>query len=110
MKFSIRDDNGNFSELFSWGTGILSFLFFGGLFYFDLNKISAYIFLFFGTIFGGISAYSAQSALLDLRAATNDPHGWRKAKATYKEREMDELDKKSDGDADVSNSTDKETH
>ncbi len=30
------------------------------------------------------SSYANQSATLDLRAFTNDPLGWRKAKASYK--------------------------
>ena len=43
----------------------------------------------------GFSAYATKSATLDLRAFTNDPLGWRKAKESYKEGEQaDDKDRK----------------
>ena len=79
-------------------------------FYFSLNFYLIIVLYVVGVVMLLFSLIATKSSALDLRAFTNDPHGWRKAKATYKEREMEELEKKSDGDADVSNGTDKETH
>ena len=48
-----------------------------------------------GMVLMGFSAYATKSATLDLRAFTNDPLGWRKAKESYKEGEQaDDKDRK----------------
>jgi hypothetical protein len=50
-----------------------------------------------GMVLMGFSAYATQSATLDLRAFTNDPLGWRKAKKSYETKEdSDEAPKKGD--------------
>ncbi|WP_029463519.1 hypothetical protein [Serpentinimonas barnesii] len=49
-----------------------------------------------GMIFMGFSAYATQSATLDLRAFTNDPLGWRKAKGSYKPTDAPDGEQKQD--------------
>ena len=50
-----------------------------------------------GMVLLGFSAYATQSATLDLRAFTNDPLGWRKAKKSYESTEdSDKAPKKGD--------------
>jgi uncharacterized membrane protein YiaA len=50
-----------------------------------------------GMVLMGFSAYATQSATLDLRAFTNDPLGWRKAKKSYETKEdSDDAPKKGD--------------
>ncbi len=50
-----------------------------------------------GMVLMGFSAYATQSATLDLRAFTNDPLGWRKAKKSYESKEdFDAAPKKGD--------------
>ena len=47
-----------------------------------------------GMVLMGFSAYATQSATLDLRAFTNDPLGWRKAKNTYQAKDTPLTEKK----------------
>lgn len=49
-----------------------------------------------GMVFMGFSAYATQSATLDLRAFTNDPLGWRKAKKTYQAKDTPSSEKNQD--------------
>jgi hypothetical protein len=89
----IVNNKGNLNSWFSLFIGLVGCaLMFGSLFYWmHLNFYIVILGLFVGMVLCGFSAYAIQSATLDLRAFTNDPLGWRKAKSTYKkEAEFEE--------------------
>jgi hypothetical protein len=80
----LLDKNGNMKPFISLLIGLL-----GGLLvliplYCEWHAFIVLPCFVLGMVLMGFSAYATQSATLDLRAFTNDPLGWRKAKASYK--------------------------
>lgn len=93
---SIFDSNGNMKPNASLVFGIFGgFVMLSG-FYFSLNFYLIVVLYVVGVVMLLFALIATKSSALDLRAFTNDPHGWRKAKATYKKESMDEVEQQND--------------
>lgn len=83
----LLDAKGNLKGWVATSIGILGAAFFLLPLYMEWHPYVVISGLLIGMILMGFSAYANHSAVLDLRAFTNDPLGWRKAKATYEDGE-----------------------
>lgn len=84
MKFLI-DKKGNIRSAASLLIGVVGAVLVFGPLYFKLHPWIVVFGLVLGMVLMGFSAYATKSATLDLRAFTNDPIGWRKAKKSYEQ-------------------------
>jgi sulfite exporter TauE/SafE len=74
------------------GVGIIAVAF-----YFVENKFWFYVISTLGLFVGYLGGYASQAAVLKLKPFTNDPLGWRSAKASYesKDDEQKEIERRS---------------
>ena len=86
-KFEWIIKNGNLTEKVSDCLGVLGILVIWATAYFfqDWSGLWFWLFMCFGAVVGYFGAYGGLAKKFGLRPFTNDPLGWRKAKATYSE-------------------------
>lgn len=75
--------NGNLKSSVTFFIGLVGFLMVIVPLYFLWHAFVVIPCFVLGMVLMGFSSYATQSATLDLRAFTNDPLGWRKAKKSY---------------------------
>jgi hypothetical protein len=86
------DHNGNMKSSVTFLIGLIGAVLVIAPLYFAWHALIVIPCFTLGMVLVGFSAYATQSATLDLRAFTNDPLGWRKAKQSYKEEAAPEED------------------
>ena len=86
------DDKGNMKSSVTLLLGLVGALLVIVPLYWEWHALIVVACFVLGMVLMGFSAYATQSATLDLRAFTNDPLGWRKAKKSY---QSDEASKES---------------
>lgn len=80
----LLDKNGNMKSSVTFLIGLVGGLLVLVPLYYSWHALIVIPCFVLGMVLMGFSAYATQSATLDLRAFTNDPLGWRKAKQSYK--------------------------
>jgi len=83
MKKYMIDKKGNINPNVSLLIGLIGVGLVIAAFYFEINLYLSLLIIAIGLVLVAFSGGSTQSATLDLRAFTNDPLGWRKAKKSY---------------------------
>jgi hypothetical protein len=81
----LLDQNGNLRGWVGVAIGALGAIVLAAPLYFELHIYFVLAGFVAGSLLMGISGLAGRSAVLDLRAFTNDPLGWRKAKESYKD-------------------------
>ena len=93
LRFFFKD--GRATWYGSWLAIIGSILVMYGVIHFRLNNVFGWILLVVAWIVLAVFGLSGRAEAIGLKPFTNDPLGWRKAKASYKEGEQaDDKDRK----------------
>jgi hypothetical protein len=96
-EMKLVDERGNLRFSISLVIGVLGCMMVVAPLYFEFKPLIVIGGFLVGMLLMGFSSIALRSATLDLRAFTNDPIGWRKAKETYKTGgSSDEVTKKKD--------------
>jgi hypothetical protein len=83
----LLDQNGNLRGWVGVAIGALGAIVLIAPLYWELHFYFVIAGFVIGSLLMGISGLAGRSAVLDLRAFTNDPLGWRKAKESYQDED-----------------------